>query len=249
MKTDNNTLFNDRYDISAYGLESQKKQAMLSQMLFCCINMSDADDVSRTLGELVKFIENIDEYDDLQFFEGKNPLVIAERYERIIARVDGFTDTISGYQINLAKERVLLERLLEICEECGQEFEELIKKGEETLDNMKDRSLQNLLEKRIEELKTAKNIHLRQKPAISMLIKNADVVTAKVQSTLYSTIPLWKTQVTVSLSAENMVQFDANKKHLNELTNNLLVGSLNELAAIQNENRRERNEVGSMISS
>ncbi len=248
-KAKKNNKLPNRYDIAKYGLEIQKKQAMLSQILLRCINMSEADDVNSILTELVDFIERIDEYDDIQFFEGKNPLVISERYERIIARVDGFSENIEKYMVSLAKEKALLTYLNTLCLECGAAFDKVIKEGKEILEEMEDWNLSNCLEARLMELGTAKDINLRQQPTIDILIKNCDMISEKIRATLYNTIPLWKTQITAALSNQNLLRFNKNRKNLNELTSTLLISGLNELSALQNENRNERNEAGRLITS
>ena len=83
-------------------------------------------------------------------------------------------------------------------------------------------SLCDRFDKRLHDLELTRTVALQMAPQIRMIQSNDTVMTEKLQSTLVNTIPLWKSQMVISLGlAHSKSALDA-QRAVNDVTNELL---------------------------
>jgi len=78
-------------------------------------------------------------------------------------------------------------------------------------------------EKKVHDLKLSKTIAIQTAPQIRLIQNNDRVLADKVQSALYNTIPLWKSQVVIALGLSNQQKVLQTQKAVNDMTNELLL--------------------------
>ena len=98
------------------------------------------------------------------------------------------------------------------------------------------------LERKIIELETTKTISLQQAPQIRMLQANAVAMADKLQSTLYTVIPLWKNQIVIAFGTEHTRAAIAADKKLTDMSNQLLIKNAQNLKMLTIETQRARDD-------
>ena len=98
------------------------------------------------------------------------------------------------------------------------------------------------MERKIIELETTKTISLQQAPQIRMLQANAVAMADKLQSTLYTVIPLWKNQIVIAFGTEHTRAAIAADKKLTDMSNQLLIKNAQNLKMLTIETQRARDD-------
>ena len=79
------------------------------------------------------------------------------------------------------------------------------------------------LDKRIYDLQLSRDIALQSAPQIRMIQNINQSLAEKIQSSLMTSIPLWKNQMAIALSLSNQRQIADAQKRVTDTTNDLLV--------------------------
>lgn len=77
-------------------------------------------------------------------------------------------------------------------------------------------------EKKVHDLKLSKTIAIQTAPQIRLIQNNDKVLVDKVQSTIYNTIPLWKSQLVIALGLARQQKVLQMQKEISDTTNELL---------------------------
>lgn len=77
-------------------------------------------------------------------------------------------------------------------------------------------------EKKVHDLKLSKTIAIQTAPQIRLIQNNDRMLAERVQSALYNTIPLWKSQVVIALGLANQQKVLQTQKAVSDMTNELL---------------------------
>lgn len=77
-------------------------------------------------------------------------------------------------------------------------------------------------EKRLHDLRLTRIISIQMAPQIRIIQKNSFSMEQKIQSTIVNTIPLWRSQLVISLGAENSLKAAKAEKQVSDLTSQLL---------------------------
>ena len=78
-------------------------------------------------------------------------------------------------------------------------------------------------EKKVHDLKLSKTIAIQTAPQIRLIQNNDRMLAERVQSALYNTIPLWKSQVVIALGLANQQKVLQTQKAVSDMTNELLL--------------------------
>lgn len=78
-------------------------------------------------------------------------------------------------------------------------------------------------EKKVHDLKISKTVAIQTAPQIRMIQNNDRMLAERVQTTLYNTIPLWKSQVVIALGLANQQKVLQTQKAVSDMTNELLL--------------------------
>ena len=168
-------------------------------------------------------------------------------YSKVEANVDKIAQSLENHQITLLKDVAMFDQMYELnlkyykeltmyilagkkrLEEVrGGELEELRKKAEQTglaedaqayndLVSMCDR-----FEKKLHDLELTRMVSIQMGPQTRLLQNNDTLMIEKIQSSLVNTIPLWKSQMVLSLGMEHSRQATAAQNAVTEMTNELL---------------------------
>ena len=77
-------------------------------------------------------------------------------------------------------------------------------------------------EKKIHDLKLSKTIAIQTAPQIRLIQNNDKVLVDKVQSAIYNTIPLWKSQIVIALGLAKQQKVLQMQREITDTTNELL---------------------------
>lgn len=178
-------------------------------------------------------------------FKGKNDLY--KKYQRIDLEIEKISDHLEGHRKALLKDNIMLNKYFEKNRDyfdalnvyiaaAEYKLEELTTK---TLPALKEKALQYenqmyaqevsdlqdfivRLEKRIHDLQLSRQIALQSAPQIRMIQQTNQALVEKIQSSVLTTIPLWKNQVAITVAMGRQKQAIEAQKHVSQTTNELL---------------------------
>ena len=207
------------------------------------------EDLSRLVVELKGFGEE-DEKKGLfgLFKKASNKLeTMKAQYSKVEANVDKIAQNLENHQITLLKDVAMFDQMYELnlkyykeltmyilagkkrlAEVRSTELEELRKKAEQTglaEDAQAYNDLVNLcnrFEKKLHDLELTRMVSVQMGPQTRLLQNNDTLMIEKIQSSLVNTIPLWKSQMVLSLGLEHSRQATAAQSAVTNMTNELL---------------------------
>ena len=83
-------------------------------------------------------------------------------------------------------------------------------------------ALCNRFEKKIHELELTRMVSIQMAPQIRLVQSNDTLMSEKIQSTLVNTIPLWKSQMILTLGMNHSKQAAEAQRQVTDMTNELL---------------------------
>lgn len=170
-----------------------------------------------------------------------------KRYQRIDVEIEKISDSLEGHKKILTKDVLMLDKYFEknksffdalniyiaageykLDELLHEELPKLKQKAETSENQMYMQELNDLndfinrFEKRIHDLKLSRQISIQTAPQIRMIQQTNQALVEKIQSSVLTTIPLWKNQVAIALSMSRQKQALEAQKHVSQTTNELL---------------------------
>ena len=100
-------------------------------------------------------------------------------------------------------------------------------------------SMCNRFEKKIHDLDLTRTVSMQTAPQIRMVQGNDTLMVEKIQSTIVNTIPLWKSQMVLTLGVEHSAQAAAAQREVTNMTNELLRKNADKLKMAVTETARE----------
>lgn len=188
------------------------------------------------------------------------------KYDGVEKNVDSIVDKLRSHQMILKKDYVTLESVYKQNIIFCKELQLYIASGELALADAKKKaeeyrikaqglgtqeSLQEYndfvdkcdrFEKRLHDLRMTRIISIQMAPQIRIIQKNNYAMGQKIHSTIVNTIPLWKSQLVISMGAENSLRAAKAEKQVNDLTSELLKRNADALhmSSIQTAEELER---------
>ena len=169
------------------------------------------------------------------------------QYGKVEANVDKIAQSLEQHQITLLKDVAMFDQMYELnlkyykeltmyilagkkrlAEVRSTELEELRKKAEQSglaEDAQAYNDLVNLcnrFEKKIHDLELTRMVSVQMGPQTRLIQNNDALMLEKIQSSLVNTIPLWKSQMVLSLGLEHSRQATAAQSAVTNMTNELL---------------------------
>ncbi len=193
---------------------------------------------------------------------------ILSKYQKIGAQIERITVRLENSKKALMSDIQLLDRLYEHNKEYFHALNiyiaagelkleelhtkvipELQKKAETTGDQMAVQEVNDMLqfadrlEKRIHDLKLSRQITIQTAPQIRMIQNMNQTLAEKIQSSILTSIPLWKNQIAIALTLYRQKGALEAQKQVTKTTNELLLKNAEMLKANTIETARE-NERG-----
>lgn len=166
-------------------------------------------------------------------------------YQTLAQQVDSITGKLNQAMVDLLRNISMLEMLFERNREVFQQVTLHVIAGKQKLaqinqqelpalqaqaatDPMSAQRLRDLLEgiqrfeRRLHDLMLTRTIAIQTAPQIRLMQSNSQSLAEKIQSSILSTIPVWKSQIALSMSLHTQRQAAKLQKNVADTTNDLL---------------------------
>lgn len=192
---------------------------------------------------------------------------LTKQYQSVSTRIDEITKKLESDKNGLIEDNKILNELymknkeyfdqLNIYVAAGElkieeldrvtipQLVELAKNSNDQMDaqNVNDMiQFKDRLEKKVHDLKLARQITIQQAPQIRMIQNSNNVLATKIQSSVNTAIPLWKNQLTIAITLLRQQDASAAQRQVTETTNALFKNNADMLkmssVEIANENER-----------
>jgi len=173
--------------------------------------------------------------------------VLKAQYDSAEVNINKIVTSLEKHQITLLKDIALLDKMYELNLGYFKELTMYILAGKQKLQNVQDQDLKalqdkakqselpedaqaandlanmmNRFEKRLHDLELTRVISIQMAPQIRMIQNNDALMLEKLQTSIVSTIPLWKSQMVLAISMEHSKQAMQAQRNVNDVTNELL---------------------------
>ena len=178
---------------------------------------------------------------------GNNVVQLKARYDKVEENVMEIVNALQGHQKQLISDATMLDELYKQNEQYYHELTLYIIAGELKLRRLREEELPPLLakaqetanpadaqaasdfsqlierfDKRIHDLKLTRMVSVQMGPQIRLMQQNDNVLAERIQSTIANTIPLWKSQMVISLGMQHAEEALKAQKSVTDMTNDLL---------------------------
>ncbi len=168
-------------------------------------------------------------------------------YDKVSVQVDKIQRELDKARMMMLKDIVMFDNMYERNLEYFKELQLYIKAGEEKIIELQEKTIPKLrmdamnsqnqmavqvvsdfenavsrFEKKIHDLKLSKTIAIQTAPQIRLIQNNDKVLVDKVQSAIYNTIPLWKSQIVIALGLAKQQKVLQMQREITDTTNELL---------------------------
>ena len=182
-------------------------------------------------------------------FQKKKTDLVAMKasYDKAEVNVDKICSILENHQVTLMKDIAMLDQMYELNTKYYKELTMYILAGKKALAKARNEDLEELrkkaaasgsqedaqkyndyanlcnrFEKKIHDLELTRMISIQMGPQTRMIQNNDTLMLEKIQSSLVNTIPLWKSQMVLSLGLEHSRQATAAQSAVTNMTNDLL---------------------------
>lgn len=235
-----------------YGSAAQQKVAEFSDSALGNVRTKDFGEVGDMLTGLMAELKGITDTNEKGikglFKRGRmNIEAMKSRYQKAEHSVDSIVSSLEGHQIILLKDIATLDKLYELNLTYLKELTMYIIAGEKKLKKERETTLAALIEKaqksslpedaqaandfaaicdrfekKLYDLKLTRTISIQMSPQIRLVQNNDSLMTEKIQSTIVNTIPLWKSQMLISLGLAHSSKAMEAERAVTDMTNELL---------------------------
>lgn len=189
------------------------------------------------------------------------------KYTKAESTVNKICQALEQHQITLMKDIASLDKMYEINKTYFKELSMYILAGKKKLEEVKKTELIPLIakaqssnlpedaqaakdleslctrfEKKIHDLELTRMISIQTAPQIRLVQNNDTIMVEKIQSTIVNTIPLWKSQMVLTLGIEHSTRAAKAQHEVTDMTNELLKRNAERLkiATIETAKESER---------
>lgn len=235
-----------------YGAGAQKKIADFSDSALEHMKTKDLGEIGEMLTQVVGELKSLDTGEEKGIFSmfrkgGSRLSGMKARYEKAEANVNKICKVLEGHQIRLLKDIATMDRMYEINLSYLKELSMYILAGKMKLKEAMDQDLPaavekarhtglpedtqaandlasrcSRFEKKLHDLELTRMVSLQMAPQIRMVQNNDTVMSEKIQSTLVNTIPLWKTQMVLTMGLNHSAEAARTQRQVADATNELL---------------------------
>jgi len=233
-----------------YGAAAQTKLAGFSENTLNSVKTKDLGEVGGLITNLLGELRNIDTDDDQKGFFKKKIDKIANmkaKYDKAETNVDKISKMLDQHKVTLLKDIALLDEMYKLNLQNYKELTMYILAGKKRLEKARSVELQELIEKartsgsaedsqlandfaslcdrfekKIHDLELTRMVSLQMGPQIRLVQNNDILMAEKIQSSIVNTIPLWKSQMVLSLGLAHSTNVMQAQRAVTNLTNDLL---------------------------
>jgi len=178
---------------------------------------------------------------------GLNLTQLRAKYDKVEENVMEIVNALTGHKNQLIADAAMLDELYKQNEQYYHELTLYIIAGEIKLRKLREEELPPMLakaqetadpadaqaasdfsqlierfDKRIHDLKLTRMVSVQMGPQIRLMQTNDNVLAERIQSTIANTIPLWKSQMVISLGMQHAEEALSAQKAVTDMTNELL---------------------------
>ncbi|HEY5386724.1 MAG TPA: toxic anion resistance protein [Thermoleophilia bacterium] len=171
----------------------------------------------------------------------------ATRYQKVATSIERITDALERSRMALLKDMTVLDKMYELNLDYLKQLDVYIAAGEQALtelhavkipaleaevaassDVMAAQRLADLqqaasrFERRIHDLKLTRMIAIQTAPQVRLIQSNDQNLVEKIQSSILTTVPLWKNQIVIAISLYRQQKAVELQKQVTDTTNELL---------------------------
>ena len=169
------------------------------------------------------------------------------QYNKAEVNVDKIVEELQKHEVELMKDISLLDKMYEKNSEYQKELAMYIIAGKIKIQDLREKDLPkaqqkakesglaedaqaandlanmiNRLDKKIQDLELTRMISVQMAPQIRMIQNNDNLMAEKIHSSIVNTIPLWKSQMVMSLSLYHAQEATEAQRDVTDATNRLL---------------------------
>jgi uncharacterized protein YaaN involved in tellurite resistance len=186
------------------------------------------------------------------------------RYEKISVNIERILTALERARMDLLKDITVLEKMYELNLDYLEQLDIYIAAGETLLTDLRTRKLPELeveartssdplaaqrladfdqaltrFERRLHDLKLTRMIAIQTAPQVRLIQNNDQGLVEKIQSSIMTTIPLWKNQIVIAISLYRQQKALELQKEVSATTNELLAKNAEMLKKTSGEVVRE----------
>ncbi len=186
------------------------------------------------------------------------------RYEKISVNIERILTALERARMDLLKDITVLEKMYELNLDYLEQLDIYIAAGETLLSDLRTRKLPELeveartssdplaaqrladfdqaltrFERRLHDLKLTRMIAIQTAPQVRLIQNNDQGLVEKIQSSIMTTIPLWKNQIVIAISLYRQQKALELQKEVSATTNELLAKNAEMLKKTSGEVVRE----------
>ncbi len=235
-----------------YGADAQKKLAAFSESALGNARTKDLGEVGNMLSGLIVELKGFDTEEDKGLFgmfkkQVDKITAMKAKYDKIDVNVEKIAGMLEEHQITLFKDIAVLDQMYEKNLANFKELTMYILAGKKRLEKALNEELPaltekaqksglpedaqaandfasmcNRFEKKLHDLELTRMISVQMSPQIRLVQNNDTLMAEKIQTTLTSTLPLWKSQMLLALGIEHSNQAIKAQREVTNMTNELL---------------------------
>lgn len=261
--------------IMQFGVGAQKKIADFSETALGNVRGKDLGEVGDLLSGVVSELRKFGEEEEKGFLgifkKSSNKLVeLKSKYDKAEVNINRICHVLESHQIQLMKDSAMLDKMYELNKTYFKELSMYIIAGKKRLDKASREELPELMakaqatglpedaqaandfsalcnrfEKKLHDLELTRMVSIQMGPQIRLVQSNDTLMSEKIQSTLVNTIPLWKSQMVLTLGMNHSKQAAEAQREVTDMTNTLLRKNAEtlKLATIETAKESERSIV------
>ena len=175
-------------------------------------------------------------------------------YDNVSANVDKIANMLEKHQIVLLKDAAMLDKMYEVNQAYFKELTMYILAGKQKLAECTNNVLPQLrqkaadsglpedaqaandyanmvnrFEKKLHDLELTRMISIQMAPQIRLVQNNDTLMVEKIQTSIVNTIPLWKSQMVLTLGMYHSQQAMEAQRQVTDMTNELLIKNAEKL--------------------
>lgn len=234
-----------------YGSGAQKKIADFSETALGSVRTKDLGEVGEMLTGVVNELRSLDAGKEdkglFSIFKKGKMTAMMTKYDEADKNIGKIVTELEKHQMILLKDAAMLDKMYELNKVYFKELSMYVLAGKKKLEITRTVDLQqatdkaqrsglaedaqaandmkNLcerFEKKLYDLELTRMISIQMAPQIRLVQNNDALMSEKIQSTLVNTIPLWKSQMVLSLGVTHSQQAAAAQHEVSEVTNEML---------------------------
>ncbi|HAR4389525.1 TPA: toxic anion resistance protein [Staphylococcus aureus] len=248
----------DNEGLLAFGSDLQKQMSQFSHQMLDEVQSKDVGPIGDTLSDLMSKLKsvnpnelNTDKPSMLKriFSRAKSSInEIFSRMQSVSAQVDRITIQLQKHQTHLTRDIELLDTLYDKNKQYFDDLSLHIIAAQQSTNQMDIQQVADMqqfidrLDKRIYDLQLSRQIALQTAPQIRMIQNVNQALAEKIQSSILTSIPLWKNQMAIALTLMRQRNAVAAQRAVTDTTNDLLTANAEMLKqnAIETATENER---------